>query len=224
MDLLRWFSEFAAEKHRHSSDAVYQQLQGADPVLVQVQALVADGAGRDIADKERGRGRGKGRKAGCGSVVSPPAGVAAGLVESGSCGVAPEVLGAFLKFSTTALALVASSLLVSGQHEGAERDCSGFFIFWTLAVLLTPSHVKKVGFIFCMNPVSTALHRVHSVISDLKPPSGLESGEAALRVLLASRATEGYTWTSDDPTPGSLTVFQSSRVARPPKLLTACHC
>ena len=34
---------------------------------------------------------------------------------------------------------------------------------------------------------SPALHRLHSVISDCRPPSGTESGEAALRRLLASR-------------------------------------
>ena len=42
-----------------------------------------------------------------------------------------------------------------------------------------------------------------------------ESGEAALRRLFASRAIGGLSLTSDDPAPGSLTVFQSSRVAGP---------
>ena len=49
------------------------------------------------------------------------------------------------------------------------------------------------------------------MISDVRPPSGTESGEAALRKLLASRAVRGYAF----PGPGSLIVFQSSRVARP---------
>ena len=53
------------------------------------------------------------------------------------------------------------------------------------------------------------------MVSDFRPPSGTESGEAALRTLLAGRSTAGYSLTSDDPAPGSLTVFQSSRVARP---------
>ena len=62
---------------------------------------------------------------------------------------------------------------------------------------------------------SPALHRLHSVIYDTRPTSGTESGEAALRRLLASRTVGGNSLTSDDPAPGSLTVFQSSRVARP---------
>ena len=67
----------------------------------------------------------------------------------------------------------------------------------------------------CMNLVWTALHLFHFEISDLTPPSGSESGEAALRRLLACRATGGYAMSSDDPSPGSPTVFQSSRLARP---------
>ena len=55
----------------------------------------------------------------------------------------------------------------------------------------------------------------HSVISDFRPASVTESGEAALRRLFARQATGGYSFASYDPAPGSLTVFQSSRVARP---------
>ena len=50
--------------------------------------------------------------------------------------------------------------------------------------------------------------------SDFRLPSVTESREAALRRLLASRAIGGHSLTSGDPAPGSLTVFQSSRVAR----------
>ena len=63
--------------------------------------------------------------------------------------------------------------------------------------------------------LSPALRCLHFVISDFRPASVTESGEAALRRLLASRAVGGYSLTSDDPALGSLTVFQSSRVARP---------
>ena len=42
-----------------------------------------------------------------------------------------------------------------------------------------------------------------------------QSGEAALRRLLASRAIGGNLLISDDPVPGSPTVFQSTGVARP---------
>ena len=44
-----------------------------------------------------------------------------------------------------------------------------------------------------------ALCRLHSVIFDFRPPSVTESGEAALRRLLPSRAIGGYSLTSDDP-------------------------
>ena len=72
---------------------------------------------------------------------------------------------------------------------------------------------KQVGYSYCPQ----TWHHLHfvSVISDFRPPSVTETGEAALRRLLASRATGGYSLTSDDPAPGSLTVSQSSRVARP---------
>ena len=59
------------------------------------------------------------------------------------------------------------------------------------------------------------LRRLHFVISDFRPPSVAESCQGALRRLPASRAIGVYSLTSDDPAPGSLTVFQSSRVARP---------
>ena len=62
--------------------------------------------------------------------------------------------------------------------------------------------------------VLLALHRLHSVMSDFRPPSGNESGEAALRRLLAS---SGYSVTSGQPTPGPPTFCSSRRqlVARP---------
>ena len=53
--------------------------------------------------------------------------------------------------------------------------------------------------ILSTDPVSTARRRVFSVISDLRQ-LGSESCEAALRKLLASRATGGYAMTSEDPT------------------------
>ena len=62
---------------------------------------------------------------------------------------------------------------------------------------------------------SPALHRLHSVISNFRPPSVTESSEGA------SRAIGGYSLTSDDPAPGSLTVFKSSRGARPQDASTA---
>ena len=85
----------------------------------------------------------------------------------------------------------------------------------TGGISLSESCEKVVYSVLCTDLASPALHRLHSVISDFRPPSVTESGEAALRRLLASRASGGHSTTSDDPAPGSLTVFQSSRVARP---------
>ena len=65
------------------------------------------------------------------------------------------------------------------------------------------------------------LHHLHSVISDFRPPFITESGEAALRRLLASRAIGGHSLTSEDPAAGSPTGFQSSRNARPQDALRA---
>ena len=57
---------------------------------------------------------------------------------------------------------------------------------------------------------------LHFTVSTLfSTPSVTESGEAALRRLLASRAIGGHSRTSDDPAPESLSASQSSRVARP---------
>ena len=52
-------------------------------------------------------------------------------------------------------------------------------------------------------------------MTDFRPPKVAESSEAALRRLLASRAIGGDSLISVDPDPGSLTVFQSPRVAPP---------
>ena len=73
---------------------------------------------------------------------------------------------------------------------------------------------ERVGYsILSADLPPPALRRLHSVISDVRPPSATESGEAALRRLLASRDSGCHSLTSEDPVPGSLTVFQSTRVA-----------
>ena len=69
--------------------------------------------------------------------------------------------------------------------------------------------------ILSTNLVPPALPRLHSMISDFRPPSGTESGEAALWRLLVCRALGGYSPTSNDAALGWLAVFQSLRVARP---------
>ena len=88
---------------------------------------------------------------------------------------------------------------------------------------------EKVRYLILSNDLtSPALHRLHSVIFEFRPPSVTESSEGALRRLLASRTIGSYFMTSDDLAQGSLTVFQSSRAAGPQgcpaKLLTLCHC
>ena len=68
---------------------------------------------------------------------------------------------------------------------------------------------EKVGYsMWSTDLASLALRRLHFVISDFRPASFTESGEAALRRVLASRAIGGDSLTSDDPAPGSPTVFQ----------------
>ena len=82
--------------------------------------------------------------------------------------------------------------------------------------IVSSESFNKVGYsILCTKLVSPALRHLHSVIPDFRPLSVTESGEAALRRLLASRAIGSDSLTFDDPALGSLTAFQSSRVARP---------
>ena len=54
-----------------------------------------------------------------------------------------------------------------------------------------------------------------SLLADTLGPSGGVAAKATLQRPFASRATGGYSLTSDDPARGSLTAFQSTRVARP---------
>ena len=86
-----------------------------------------------------------------------------------------------------------------------------------LAVLFVGSESReRVGYsILSADLAPPTPRRLHSVIFDFRPPSVAESGEAALRRLLAGLDTGGYSLPSDDPAQGSLTEFQSTRVARP---------
>ena len=82
---------------------------------------------------------------------------------------------------------------------------------------------ERVGYsILSTDLPSPAIRRLHFVIPDFRPPSVTESGEAAPRKLLESRAIGGYSLTFDHPTPGSLTEMLDHRM--PQKLLTLCHC
>ena len=78
-------------------------------------------------------------------------------------------------------------------------------------MLLVLSHVKS-GVLHLVhepgvNSIPFLLQRFLSVIFDFRRGSSSETA-------LSSRAMGGYVMTSDDPTLGSLTVFQSARVAR----------
>ena len=110
--------------------------------------------------------------------------------------------------------LVAGSLLVAIIREMNERVFALNF-FETGGIGLSESREKAPYSTLSTGLASPALHSLNSVISDCRPPGVTESGEAALRRLLASCATGGCSLTSDELAPGSLTVFQSSRVARP---------
>ena len=107
---------------------------------------------------------------------------------------------------------------LSLRERAIIRDLSE--IVFALDLLETGSIVgsvscEKVVFsILFTDLASPALRRLHFVISDFGPPRVTESGEAALRRLLSSRAIGRYSLTSDDPAPGSLSVCQSSRAAR----------
>ena len=75
----------------------------------------------------------------------------------------------------------------------------------TGCTLDSESCAKKVGYsILSTDLASPALRRLHFEISDFRPTSVTESGEAVLRRLLASRAIGSYSLTCDDPAPGSL--------------------
>ena len=61
-------------------------------------------------------------------------------------------------------------------------------ISWGLVVLVILSEVQKVEYSILFTDLAPpALHRLHTVIPDFRPQSVPESGEAALRKLLASR-------------------------------------
>ena len=134
----------------------------------------------------------------------------------------PNVLGFFLKFLTTARMLVAGSLLVMGQSSGKLTRVLLPLTSWRRAELLIQSYAKK-WITPCCDLAPPALCRLHVVSSDFRPTSVTESGQTPIRGLLPSRAIGGDSMTSDDPAPGSLTVFQSSRALRPQDAPKAPH-
>ena len=131
----------------------------------------------------------------------------------------PNVLVSFLKYLTTARPFVVGS---PGEWAIIREVNETVFALRLLETGGTGCSLscEKGG---VLHPGITALHHLHLVISDLRPSSVSVSGEAALRRRLVSRAVGGYSLTSDDPAPRSLTVFQSSRVARLQDASKAIH-
>ena len=68
---------------------------------------------------------------------------------------------------------------------------------------------------------SLALRRLPFVISDFRPPSVTESNKPLFRKIPANRAFGVYLLTSDDPAPGSQTVFSSCSTTGFLKCVTA---
>ena len=173
-----------------------------------------DGTGRGKADKGRARGHGKRQKASGGrgpaATLGSSCGVATGLLHSGGLGVALPCGSAMVgdcsyvgrRLSPRDGAIIRELNETVVAEHFLETGGTGY----------SESRGKVAHATMSTDLPSPALRRLHSVISDFRPPSVTESGEAALRRLHASRPIGGYSLTSDDPAPASLTVFQSSRV------------
>ena len=152
------------------------------------------------------------------ATLGPPGGVAAGRIDSGGLGVALPCASA--KRSRVRPEFFDDCSSVSRRVSLRDRaiirevnETAFALNFLETGGTVDSESCEIVGYsILSTDLAPPALHRLHSVIPDFRPPSVAESGEAALRRLLASRPIGGY---SLDPAPGSLVVFQSSRVARP---------
>ena len=174
------------------------------------------------AGRQRGHGSAVGEMTSLQAATSGPSGgVVVGLMESGCLGVALPCASAK---SSRLLPVVFDGCSYVGRklspRDGAiirEINESTFALNFleTSSVGLSESCEKVVCSILSTDLASPALNLRHPVISDFRPPSVTESDEAAPRRLQASRAIGGYSLTSDDPAPGSPTVFHLSRVARP---------
>ena len=147
------------------------------------------------------------------ATLVPSHGVAAGLADSGGLGVARLV--SLPKCLMTARKLVAGSLLVIGPSSGKRTRPFLLLNLETGGIGCSDSCEKVSYSTLSTDLASPALLRLLSVISHFRPPSVNEFGEADLRRVLASRTIGGYSLISDDLARGSLTVFQSLRVARP---------
>ena len=130
----------------------------------------------------------------------------------------PNVLGSFLIFFVDDFSCVRRRLSPRYRAIIMELNESVFALnFLETGGLGLSEPCEKVEYsTLSTDLASPALHRLHSVISDFRPLSVTESGERQLfGDCLPSHTIGGYSMTSDDPDPGSLTAFQSSRAARP---------
>ena len=139
-------------------------------------------------------------------------GVAADLVASGGLGVAPP--RAFAKHCRVLPEVFDDCSSVCRRLSHRERaiirevnEIAFALNFLETDGLAEFESCKKVGYsMLSIDLTPLALRNFHTVLFGFRPPSVAD--EAAL-------AIGGYSLSSDDPTPGSLTVFQSSRVTRP---------
>ena len=182
-----------------------------------VHARQVDGTGRGKGDLVKGKKAVDGDVA---ATLGPSTGFAAGLTDCGGPRVALPSASATRSrlFPEVFVDCSYVGRRPTPRHRAITRAMkeSAFALNFleTGGIGLSESCEKVACSILSTDLASPALPRLHSVISDFRPPSITESGGAALRRLLASRAVGCYALTSDDPAPQSLTVFQSSRVAR----------
>ena len=122
------------------------------------------------------------------------------------------VLVSFLQFSMTARLFVAGSLLERAIIREVNETVFAVNFLETGDIV---GEKWEYSMILSTDLASLALRRLPFVFSDFRPPSVTEPGEAALR------RRGDHSLTSGDPAPGSLSVFQSHRVARPQCLRTS---
>ena len=129
------------------------------------------------------------------ATLGPSGGVAAGLVVSGGLGVALPCASA-KRSSLLPEVFFDDCSYVGCTRSPRERaiirelneTVFALNFLETCGIDCSESCEKVEYSILSTDLASPALRRLHSVISDFRPPSVAESGEAALRRLLASRA------------------------------------
>ena len=134
--------------------------------------------------------------------LGPSGGVAAGLLGSGGFGV------------TQPCALVACSLLVTGQSSEMNDSVFAVTSLETGGIGNSESS-ETVGYsILPNNMASPTLYRLHFVISDFNHQVLMIPARQLFGDYSRVGPLEVFRLMSDEPAPASLTVFESSRVSR----------